>query len=66
MYMNFPQSMFHPLLGLILASVLCSTVQVAAADSMPQRKYFAHPRTEDRYSVIAPWYRGQIGFFEAF
>ena len=59
MYMNFPQSMFHPLLGLILVSVLCSTVQVAAADSMPQRKYFAiHGPRIQRHCA---WYRGQNG-----
>ena len=25
------------------------------------KKYFAHPVVEDRYGVIAPWYRGQNG-----
>ncbi len=27
----------------------------------PARKYFAHPVAEDRYVVIAPWYRGLNG-----
>ena len=32
-----------------------------AAEAKPAKKYFAHPVVEDRYGVIAPWYRGQNG-----
>lgn len=60
-YMSLLQSRFRLFSGLVLASVLCSTVQVAADDAKPLRKYFAHPGAEDRYGVIAPWYRGQNG-----
>jgi hypothetical protein len=46
------------LLGTIL---LASASLLRAEDSKPVRKYFAHPVVEDRYGVIAPWYRGQNG-----
>jgi hypothetical protein len=44
--------------GVIL---LLSTACVWAEDARPARKYFAHPAVEDRYGVIASWYRGQNG-----
>jgi len=46
------------LLGTIL---LTCTTRAWAADAQPAQKYFAHPVVEDRYGVIAPWYRGQNG-----
>ena len=46
------------LLGTIL---LASATVLRAEDPKPVRKYFAHPVVEDRYGVIAPWYRGQNG-----
>ena len=53
--------MFHLSSALLWAGILCSTVCVGADEAKPLRKYFAHPGIEDRYGVIAPWYRGQNG-----
>jgi hypothetical protein len=47
-------------LGVIVAILLCATC-ARSEDAKPARKYFAHPVVEDRYGVIAPWYRGQNG-----
>jgi hypothetical protein len=41
--------------------LLAGTTCARAEDAKPVRKYFAHPAVEDRYGVIAPWYRGQNG-----
>jgi hypothetical protein len=38
-----------------------STTPAGAEDAGPASRYFAHPAVEDRYGVIAPWYRGQNG-----
>ena len=40
---------------------MCTTVGAAAESAKSVRKYFAHPRVEDRHGVIAPWYGGQNG-----
>jgi hypothetical protein len=44
--------------GVVL--IVCAAC-ASAADAKPAKKYFAHPVVEDRYGVIAPWYRGQNG-----
>jgi len=43
---------------LVLVVFSCATGLQAAKR---QRHYYAHDATEDRYGVIAPWYRGQNG-----
>ncbi len=48
-------------LALFATILLACTTRAWAEDSKPARKYFAHPVVEDRYGVIAPWYRGQNG-----
>ncbi len=35
-----------------------------ASDIKPAKRYFAHEAVEDRFGVIAPWYRGQNGQFD--
>ena len=35
-----------------------------AAAATTQKRYFAHRAVEDRYGVIAPWYKGQDGQFD--
>src|SRR5690606_4525925 len=47
-------------LGVSLA--LCTSSAIRAAETLP--RYFAHETVEDRYGVIAPWYRGQNGQFD--
>lgn len=42
-----------------LVIALCCARWAAAQPS--QARYFAHPAVEDRYGVIAPWYKGQNG-----
>ena len=46
------------LLGTI---ILLGIAFARAEEAKPTKKYFAHPVVEDRYGVIAPWYRGQNG-----
>jgi hypothetical protein len=46
------------LIGIIL---LAGTTRAHAEDAKPAKKYFAHQVVEDRYGVIAPWYKGQNG-----
>jgi hypothetical protein len=41
--------------------LLACTTRAWTEEAKPVRKYFAHPVVEDRYGVIAPWYRGQNG-----
>ena len=48
-------------LALFATILLACTTWAWADDAKPARKYFAHPVVEDRYGVIAPWYRGQNG-----
>lgn len=46
------------LFGIIfLAGAAC----MRAEDAKPPKKYFGHAVVEDRYGVIAPWYKGQNG-----
>jgi hypothetical protein len=42
-------------------AILLSATHLQADDPKPAKKYFAHEAIEDRYGVIAPWYRGQNG-----
>jgi hypothetical protein len=57
--------MQRPLYGLFLAAALlgpaCLATDPAGPAPAPARKYFAHAAVEDRYGVIAPWYKGQNG-----
>jgi len=46
--------------GLLIVTSLLPAV-VRAEGTKPSGKYFAHPVAEDRYGVIAPWYRGLNG-----
>jgi hypothetical protein len=46
------------LVGIIL---LAGTTRAHTEDAKPAKKYFAHQVVEDRYGVIAPWYKGQNG-----
>ncbi len=41
--------------------ILLFAANLKAEDAKPAKKYFAHEAVEDRYGVIAPWYRGQNG-----
>ena len=45
-----------------LALALYVAGQAIAATA--QKRYFAHAAAEDRYGVIAPWYKGQNGQFD--
>lgn len=46
------------LFGVVL---LASVTMARAEDAKPARIYYAHPAVEDRYGVIAPWYKGLNG-----
>jgi hypothetical protein len=46
---------------LLVATVLLNPLCVRSGEIKPAKKYFAHPAAEDRYGVIAPWYRGLNG-----
>ena len=48
-------------LALFAVILLAGAIRAQADDAKPAKKYFAHPAVEDRYGVIAPWYRGQNG-----
>ncbi len=50
----------NTLLGFAIA--FCIAGQLFAAAT--RKRYFAHPAVEDRYGVIAPWYKGQDGQFD--
>jgi hypothetical protein len=43
------------------AIILLGTACGIAGEVNPTQRYFAHPVVEDRYGVIAPWYRGLNG-----
>ena len=45
-------------LGILLLAI---GVFANAEDAKPVKKYFGHPVVEDRYGVVAPWYKGQNG-----
>jgi hypothetical protein len=45
-------------------AVLSLVATVRGEDAKPAKKYFGHEVVEDRYGVIAPWYRGQNGQFD--
>ena len=47
--------------ALLAAIVLLRTAPTVADDAKPAKRYFAHPAVEDRFGVIAPWYKGQNG-----
>lgn len=47
-------------IGIYYLTTFLSTPLIAE-ESQPARRYFAHPATEDRNGVIAPWYSGQNG-----
>ncbi len=50
-----------PLYAGLLVGVLTAPAIAAESGARPVRRYFAHPVVEDRYGVIAPWYKGQNG-----
>ena len=45
----------------LLAAALCAGGLIGATTL---KHYFAHDAVEDRYGVIAPWYKGQNGQFD--
>jgi hypothetical protein len=49
-----------PLL-LCLAALILLMVVPAGSSAPAQKRYYAHEAVEDRFGVIAPWYRGQNG-----
>ncbi|UCD29076.1 MAG: hypothetical protein JSV03_00910, partial [Planctomycetota bacterium] len=49
--------------GLVAFAMLTNTTTVIWAATI-QKRYYAHKVAEDRYGVIAPWYKGQNGQFD--
>ena len=47
--------------AIVAAILLACAASSRAEDAKPAKDYFGHPVVEDRYGVIAPWYRGQNG-----
>ena len=43
----------------VMVLALAAAVATFAAESSP--RYYAHPKVEDAFGVIAPWYQGQNG-----
>jgi hypothetical protein len=41
--------------------LLACSVYSRAEDAKPVKKYFGHPIVEDRFGVVAPWYKGLNG-----
>jgi hypothetical protein len=52
------------ILRLFTAILLVCVACAWTSETKPARRYFAHEAVEDRYGVIAPWYRGQNGQFD--
>jgi hypothetical protein len=45
----------------MVAALLLSPLPSLAAEAPKPRRYYAYAAAEDRFGVIAPWYRGQNG-----
>jgi hypothetical protein len=46
---------------LSFTALLLTSLGAQAETAKPAKRYFAQPAAEDRYGVIAPWYRGPNG-----
>ena len=50
----------HAHVGFLLAAFTALSARAAST----AKRYYAHEAVEDRYGVIAPWYKGQNGQFD--